>query len=320
MNDGATILVHAPAEIEIETASQVFLHRGRLSSYVPENALGFTVRTPGATIVDYGTEFGVMVNEKGITEAHVFTGRVDLRTGSNPRVFERAQRLIAGQAGVVDLEGNLNAKSARTAGFVRGMKALRQSESLLGKNLVVNGDFEADEGVVFDVSESNVPDINITGWNDSSKASVLSYHGNVLHGYPDILRDTIPSRCGRNFFVGVGNCSISQEIDVSLFSYLIDTARLKYSFSAWLGGFAEHPDSAELTVVFLNEKNHRLGSAKLNQVTVSERRGKTGFVERDIKGIVPVGTARIRIELESFQRIGLADSYADNIQIKLLTK
>lgn len=314
---GAVVLVQGPADVEVETDSQMFLHKGKIWSYVPESALGFTIRTPGATIVDYGTEFGVAVRENGQTEAYVFNGRVDLRTGSNPRVFEDARRLGAGQGGVVDKEGKLAEKEVRADHFARGMGHARASKSLLGGNLVVNGDFEADVGVVFDPDKQIVPNIKISGWDDNAEATVLTYLGNVKHGYPDLAKDVVPNRCGRNFFVGIGNCTISQQIDISPLSHIIESGLVEFDFSAWLGGFSDHPDSAELVITFLNDNSEVTKTEKLGPLKITDRRNETGFVNKRITGNIPYGTKRIRIELKSYQRIGLADSYVDNISLVL---
>jgi hypothetical protein len=313
----AIVVVQGPAELEVETDSQMYLHRGKVWSYVPEGALGFTIRTPGATIVDYGTEFGVSVREDGETEAYVFAGRVDLRTGSNPRVFENAKRLAAGQGGVVDKEGKLAVKKVRANNFARGMKQARVGKTLLGGNLVVNGGFEADVGVIFNADEQTAPDIKITGWDDDVEATVLRYLDNVKHNFPNLTKDVVPSGCGRNFFVGIGNCTISQQIDISSLSHVIESGRVKFDFSAWLGGFDDHPDSAELVIVFLNGNGVEIETKKLEQVTLTDRRRATGFVKRKATGIVPYSTERIRIELNSYQRIGLADSYVDNVSLIL---
>ena len=186
-DDGAIVVVQGPAEVELETTSQMFLHRGKVWSFVPEDALGFTIRTLGATVVDYGTEFGVVVRDDGATEAYVFAGRVDLRTGPNPRVFEKAKRLVAGQGGAVDKEGNLTANTVRANNFARGMTQVRVGKTLLRGNLVVNGDFEADNGVIFNSDNQSVPDIDISGWDDDVEATVLTYLDNVKHNYPCLL-------------------------------------------------------------------------------------------------------------------------------------
>ena len=95
---GAEVLVEGPADITFEGKGQIFVSYGKLSSRVPKSAIGFTVRTPEAVVVDYGTEFGVLVNKDGMTETHVFDGEVELRSGSNPLVFEKSSRITQGQA------------------------------------------------------------------------------------------------------------------------------------------------------------------------------------------------------------------------------
>ena len=104
---GADVIIEAPVQIRIEADDQIWLGRGRLAVKAGKGAIGFTVRTPGATVVDYGTEFGVLVGSTGQTETHVFKGQVDVRSGPNTRVFNESRRLKASEACTVDREGNL---------------------------------------------------------------------------------------------------------------------------------------------------------------------------------------------------------------------
>ena len=99
MDGGSTILLEAPAEMRLEDDNQIFLVQGKLTAKVPRPAIGFTVRTPSASVVDYGTEFGILVDQYANTEAHVLKGQVEMRLGSNIRVFDKALRLSANQAG-----------------------------------------------------------------------------------------------------------------------------------------------------------------------------------------------------------------------------
>jgi hypothetical protein len=104
MDAGSTVLLEAPAEVRLENDNQVFLVRGKLTAKVPPQAIGFTVRTPSASVVDYGTEFGVSVDQYANTVAQVLKGQVELRLGSNILVFEKSLRLSASQAGRVSGE------------------------------------------------------------------------------------------------------------------------------------------------------------------------------------------------------------------------
>ncbi|AQT68196.1 FecR protein [Anaerohalosphaera lusitana] len=121
--DGTKLIVQAPAEFDVEGEDQIYLHSGRVFARMDGPNVGFTVRTPGATVVDYGTEFGVSVDSQGRTEAHVFKGRVDLRSGSDARVYESSIRLSAGQASAANQNGTLSedAWQCNHSGFVQSL-------------------------------------------------------------------------------------------------------------------------------------------------------------------------------------------------------
>ncbi len=100
-DNNAEIVVQSPAELRIENENQMFLYNGKITAIVPESARGFVVRTVGASIVDYGTEFGVTTDRYGTTETDVFVGNVELRSGSDPIRFKGRKQLVGGQAGNV---------------------------------------------------------------------------------------------------------------------------------------------------------------------------------------------------------------------------
>ena len=122
---GAEVILQAPCRIKLENTNQIFLEGGNLTAVVPKRAKGFTVCTHGATIVDYGTEFGVMANVSGETEVHVFKGEVDLRSGPDARVFEKSRRIKTRQAGMVDSQGGLTTRKIKYQAkrFIRQMPA-----------------------------------------------------------------------------------------------------------------------------------------------------------------------------------------------------
>lgn len=81
--NGATILLQAPARFDLLTSESLHLHRGRLTARVPPSAIGFTVTTPTADVIDLGTEFGVSAGEHA-SEVHVFEGEVLVKTAQEP--------------------------------------------------------------------------------------------------------------------------------------------------------------------------------------------------------------------------------------------
>ncbi|GAB5442096.1 MAG: hypothetical protein Fues2KO_24450 [Fuerstiella sp.] len=95
---GVMVYVEAPARFNAVNDKRVVLQSGRLSARVPPEGIGFTVETPEAEVVDFGTEFSVDVGG-GASEVHVFDGLVRVHPGaSNKRDASRSVDLQASQA------------------------------------------------------------------------------------------------------------------------------------------------------------------------------------------------------------------------------
>lgn len=97
MNQGAEVLLQAPCLVELCSANELFLQSGSVCARVPRQANGFTVNTPESRVVDFGTEFGVIVGSAKRTEVHVFKGRVGLGDRVKPG-GSALQSVTAGQA------------------------------------------------------------------------------------------------------------------------------------------------------------------------------------------------------------------------------
>ena len=75
------------------------METGKLAAEVPKAAIGFTVQTPQAVVVDLGTDFGVSVDAQGVTEAHVFAGTVEVAARAPAaEPAQPARELRVGQA------------------------------------------------------------------------------------------------------------------------------------------------------------------------------------------------------------------------------
>jgi len=117
---GAKVILQAPADLQLEDTGQMFLRSGVISAEVPERTTGLIVRTPTGTVVDYGTEFAVVVHKSKETEVHVYKGKVALRSGSDPvRIGVESKMLTEGQAGAVDTAGNIINQEFRPNRFIR---------------------------------------------------------------------------------------------------------------------------------------------------------------------------------------------------------
>ncbi len=91
--NGAKLVLEGPVEFTVEEANSCRLELGKLTANVSKKAVGFTVETPSTTIVDLGTEFGVVADQQGDTEVHVFRGVVEVEAAGAVK-----RRLGAGEA------------------------------------------------------------------------------------------------------------------------------------------------------------------------------------------------------------------------------
>jgi hypothetical protein len=97
LKQGTTLLIEGPAQWTVDGENAATLKRGKLVAEVPQQAIGFTLTTPTAKIVDLGTEFGVEVALNGNSDLHVRQGAVEVNAASE-RSSKHAVRLTAGQA------------------------------------------------------------------------------------------------------------------------------------------------------------------------------------------------------------------------------
>jgi ferric-dicitrate binding protein FerR (iron transport regulator) len=105
LGEGASVLLQAPCQIEMNNIDEITLTSGKLTVAVSPQARGFRVRTPTVLITDLGTEFGVIAHTNGSTEAHVLKGRISMAL--DPNRSDRAEPLVVseGLAAVVDEHG-----------------------------------------------------------------------------------------------------------------------------------------------------------------------------------------------------------------------
>ena len=81
-SNGVEVVIEAPARFRIESNLRLHLHDGRIAASVPPSGIGFTVITPTAEVIDFGTEFGVEVGADESSEVHVFKGEVEVKSSS----------------------------------------------------------------------------------------------------------------------------------------------------------------------------------------------------------------------------------------------
>ena len=93
---GASVIIEGPCDFEVLSAEKGFCHRGKLRTYVPPAAAGFTIGAPGVHAVDLGTEFSMWVDERGRGEIHVLDGKIELYSTGDSSSANNPKTLKAG--------------------------------------------------------------------------------------------------------------------------------------------------------------------------------------------------------------------------------
>jgi len=117
---GTRVVLEAPLSFVLTGTNAMRLDNGRLVAHVPVSGIGFTVDTPTAQIVDYGTEFGVHADGRAQTQVHVYQGEVRAAARVQGEVVGELIPLEQGQAAAIDAGGQAAARIAFDAsGFER---------------------------------------------------------------------------------------------------------------------------------------------------------------------------------------------------------
>ncbi|MEM1227901.1 MAG: hypothetical protein AAGJ40_19595 [Planctomycetota bacterium] len=77
-NRGARVTLRGPSSFELKSTDLLHVFSGNLVARIPEEAIGFTIATDEAEVVDLGTEFGLRVGNGRQTEVHVIEGLVEV--------------------------------------------------------------------------------------------------------------------------------------------------------------------------------------------------------------------------------------------------
>mgnify|MGYP003835872687 CR=1 FL=1 len=143
-DNDATVTIEGPAEFEVLSVDRLKLQYGQLYSIVPKQAIGFSVTTPNAMVIDLGTQFGIQVDFRGNTELHVNKGKTMLISGDNKskmsqEVREGAARKVSAltmQVSEIPCEDNVFVRQIDSKNDLiwRGQSAIDLSDVFCGGN------------------------------------------------------------------------------------------------------------------------------------------------------------------------------------------
>lgn len=85
--DKGRMILEGPADLQFVSAGHSILRQGRVVMRVTESGHGYRLQTPGGSVVDLGTEFGVSVGASGAVETHVLEGQVEATSAGGSKVI-----------------------------------------------------------------------------------------------------------------------------------------------------------------------------------------------------------------------------------------
>jgi hypothetical protein len=172
--NGAVLAVEGPAHFELASADRVILRAGKLAAEVPSGAKGFTIETSAGDVTDLGTRFGVQVTGNGVTEAHVFEGRVNV--ASSAKFGSQQRELRSEMALSMDpQQGTVTSIKSNPELFPQPAREIT--------DLLFGGDFEPGT----DVSTSGIP--RMPGvWSGDRCEILQEYQGIRPHSGRGMLR------------------------------------------------------------------------------------------------------------------------------------
>jgi hypothetical protein len=96
-SSGTKLLLTGPSDFVAQPKGGK-LRRGELVARVPEAGHGFTIETPHGKVVDLGTEFGVVVDDFGVSQVSVFEGKVETMPSAASGAAGKKIELTSGRA------------------------------------------------------------------------------------------------------------------------------------------------------------------------------------------------------------------------------
>lgn len=176
----------------------------------------------------------------------------------------------------------------------------------LAHNLIVNGDAEAGSaGDPAGTSEQQVVK-ELPGWTRTGTLTVYPYvAGQTIGAVGE--GDPRPDDHGKNYFTGgpAGGpnalATATQNIDLTPLALVVDSGKLSYTLSGYLGGWGTFSNQADVALRFLDADHKDLGRpARIGPVTSGnnhQAEQATGLWQRSTSNTIPVGTRYVEVTL-----------------------
>lgn len=107
--------------------------------------------------------------------------------------------------------------------------------------------------------------------------------------------------------------NMTNEIGASL----IDNQTVWFNFSAWIGGFGHQNDSAQASLIFIDQSNHQVGiTVTMGPILATDRDNRSALLFQQSGGVVPIGARLFRVTVTMLRTDGINNNGCiDNIAV-----
>jgi len=174
------------------------------------------------------------------------------------------------------------------------------SATRLGTNIIINPGAEADQVTAGSgkIARAGI----ISAWESADSDTpvmVQPWNGYALDEGDHL---PVPDGAGKNYFLHgtIGDVSmrttLRQVIELKKLRRAIDKGS-RYNLSAWLGGWKQQGDQAQVSITFYDEEDTALASDTLGPIQASHRGNKNGMIRCESENPIPQGSRKVIVEL-----------------------
>ncbi len=173
-HSGGEVLLEGPADFDVRAPDRGFLHRGKLTAKVPEGAPAFRVGMPGVVVTDLNGECGLLRDESGRMEVHVFEGRVGAQPSDDRGAPLPALRLVENTGARVDASGRtLTPLALNESAFARLRPEVRVTDATVRGGVYADRNFGTASLLMV---KNSIPDYS---WETYLRFDLSGVKGNV---------------------------------------------------------------------------------------------------------------------------------------------
>jgi Concanavalin A-like lectin/glucanases superfamily/FecR protein len=184
-DSGAEVTIEGPATLDLNSAWEATLHRGKLRAEVPAAAVGFGIHSATVDVVDLGTQFGMAIDSSGATDVCVLAGAVE----ATPRntVATQPTKFVLNEQSARRFHRTGSEEIKNTANLLAQLKLPAKLKRLAKSTKFVHWSFDESAGRIA-AADGTWPAVNELGATIETSGDAMSTEPGVAGRWHGALR------------------------------------------------------------------------------------------------------------------------------------